>query len=279
MHARDILRSGALSMLATFYKATGRMSLALTRNRIQFLYLHNLPEDERDSFRNLLSKLSAEHRFISYSEAVDRILNDNIDGPYIGISFDDGLKDCLNAAEIMNQFGIKACFFACVSMIGETDVGKIKEFCSQQLYMPPREFLSWRDVDTLLKAGHEIGSHTMTHRNLAKLSEGQVEFEIAKSFEVLSRRLGKVKHFAWPFGHFSDFNSAATKIVFQTGFKSCASAERGCHVARAANGPSSLCIRRDNTVAKWPLDHVLYLMARNSRLASSDSNQWPEGWI
>jgi peptidoglycan/xylan/chitin deacetylase (PgdA/CDA1 family) len=274
--ARDLVRHGALSILATFYKATGLMSSGLAKNRIQFLYLHYLFEDEKNSFRKLLTRLSIDHSFISYSEAVDRILQGRIDRPYITISFDDGLKDSLAAAELMNEFGISACFFTCSSMVGETDSQRVREFCAQNLYMPPTEFLSWDDLGTLLKAGHEIGSHSMTHPNLAKLSGQELQAEIAGSFEVLTRELGQVKHFAWPYGHFSDFNASAAKVVFESGFKSCASAERGCHVVQANNGEASLCIRRDNTVAKWPIDHLLYLMARNSQLSSAGTNQWPQ---
>lgn len=277
--ARDIVRYGALSFLATFYKATGMMSSGLARNRIQFLYLHYLFEEEKTAFRQLLTRLSVDHNFISYSEAVDRILTGNIDRPYIAISFDDGLKDCLSAGELMNEFGISACFFTCASMVGETDSRRINEFCAQKLYMPPTEFLSWDDLGTLLKAGHEIGSHTMTHPNLAKLSRQELQAEIAGSFEVLTKELGHLKHFAWPYGRFSEFSPDAAKMVFEAGFKSCASAERGCHVAPASNGNSSLCLRRDNTVAKWPVDHLLYLMARNSQSASAETGQWPKAWI
>lgn len=273
--ARDLLRHGALSTLARYYKATGHLSSALARPRIQFLYLHYVFEAGKDPFRRLLTRLSADHRFISYSEAVDRILKGNIDAPYISISVDDGLKDSLIAAEVMNEFGIQGCFFSCASMIGETDPRRILEFCSRQLNMPAMDFLSWDDVEALSKAGHEIGSHTLSHLNLAQLSEQQAEAEIAGSFELLTRKLGAVKHFAWPYGRFSDLNVSSARMVFQAGFTSCASAQRGCHVARAPKGEASLCIRRDNTVATWPVDHVLYLMARNSELASPETNHWP----
>src|ERR1700720_330956 len=134
---RGIVRHVALSTLAKFYETTGQMSPALKRNRIQFLYLHYLFEEDEKSFRKLLEKLSADHRFISYSEAVDKILGGDIERPYIALSFDDGLRNCLNAAQIMNEFGIRACFFVCGSMVGEADYQKIKEFCLQKLGMPP----------------------------------------------------------------------------------------------------------------------------------------------
>jgi peptidoglycan/xylan/chitin deacetylase (PgdA/CDA1 family) len=275
---RSVLRHIALSTLDTSYRITGRMVSALNIDRVQFLYLHHVFGDEEDSFRSLLRTLSLEHRFISYSEAVDRILAGDIDGPYIAISFDDGLKNCLRAAQIMNEFGATACFFVCPSMVGETDHQKIKEFCSQKLNKPPMEFLSWDDVETLLEEGHEVGSHTMTHPNLAQLSVQQMQSEIAESFELLTKRIGNIKHFSWPFGRFFHFSPAAARTVFDTGFKSCASAERGCHVARSEK-KVDLCIRRDHTIARWPVNHVLYFMARNSRRASMRSNQWPPGWI
>lgn len=271
---RSWLRHVILSTLTTFNGVTGQIPSSLKRNRVQFLYLHHIFEDEEDSFRELLRILSRTHCFISYSEAVDRIWNGNIDGRYIAISFDDGLKNCLRAAQILNEFRVRACFFISPSIIGETNHQKIKEFCSQRLHMLPVEFLSWEDVETLLKEGHEIGSHTMTHQNLAHLSVKQIQTEITESFELLTKKIGDVKHFSWPYGRFFHFSPTAARIVFETGFKSCASAERGCHVAQSEK--LDLCIRRDHIIAKWPIDHILYFMARNSQKASIHNNLWPQ---
>lgn len=275
---RSALRHIALSALSTFYEVTGQISSTQSKDRVQFLYMHHVFEDEEDSFCSLLRNLSNEYRFISYSEAVDKILRGNIDGSYLAISFDDGLKSCLRAAQIMNEFGIKACFFLCPSMIGEKDYQRIKAFCSRRLHMPPIEFLSWDDVEALLKRRHEIGSHTMTHLDLAQLTRTQLETEIAGSFEILARRIGGVKHFSWPYGRFSNFSPTAASIVFETGYVSCASAERGCHVAHSEKQVSSLCIRRDHVIAKWPVNHILYFMTRNSQTASLHNNLWPPGW-
>lgn len=275
---RGVLRHIALSTLSTSHRITGGMASALSRDRVQFLYMHHVFEDEEDSFRSLLQALSLEHRFVSYSEAVDRVLSGDIDGPYLAVSFDDGLKNCLSAARIMGEFGITACFFVCPPMVGETDYQKIKEFCFQELGMPPTEFLSWDDVETLLREGHEIGSHTMTHPDLARLSVQQVQDEVGESFEVLTDRIGEVKHFSWPYGRFFHFSPAAARTVFDTGFRSCASAERGCHVTNSEKQETDLCIRRDNVVAGWPINHSLYFMARNSQRASVRCDQWPPGW-
>lgn len=276
---RKMLRSSGLSVLYGLYKASGQIPPLLFKNRIQFIYFHHVLKEEEDNFHKILQILSRDHNFISYSEAVDRILKGEIDRPYIVISFDDGLKSCLRAAHIMKKYGAKGCFFICPEMVGETGFEKIKEFCATKLNKPPLEFLSWDDIEKLLKEGHEVGSHTMTHSNLAQLSIQEVQDEIGGSFDALTKKNGQVRHFSWPAGRFFHFSAKAAEIVFESGFISCASAERGCHSARAEGGYSNLCIRRDDIKAKWPLHYLLYFLARSSQMASEKNNQWPENWV
>lgn len=273
-HSRHV----ALSFLATFYRLTGRLPSLLSKHRVQFLYFHHVFEDEEEPFRRLLVSLSESHHFISYSEAVDRILAGSIDAPYLCVSFDDGFKNSLGVSRIMNSFGIKGCFFLNTSMIEETDQRKIEYFCSKRLHLPPIEFLSWDDVGFLLEQGHEIGGHTVTHANLAKVPQQEIQDEVNGCYELLSRRIGKVKHFSWPYGRFSDFSCIAARAVFEAGFTSCASAERGCHIARGQLEQNYLCIRRDHIVCQWPLCHVMYFLARNSLVVLAENNTWPKEW-
>lgn len=267
----------ALTSLASVYTLSGRMSF-LDRNRIQFIYLHHIFQDEEAGFRRVLQYLSRRHTLIGYSEAVERLWSGEIDRPYICISFDDGLKNCMRASRILDEFGVSGCFFICPSMVGETDHQKLKEFCVRKLTLPPTEMLTWDDVESLLKSGHEIGSHTMSHHVLSAITPEQVNDEVVWSYESLNRRLGSVKHFAWPEGLFSRFTANAAKTVFQSGYQSCASAERGCHVTSPTTDLNGLCIRRDYIAAKWPLNHIAYFLTANSELASAKCNQWPIEW-
>lgn len=275
--ARRFVRHVALSSLAGVYKLSGQTSF-LNRNRIQFLYLHHIFEDEEAGFRSLLADLSRRHTLIGYSEAIEKLWSGEIDRPYVCFSFDDGLKNCLSAARILEEFGVSGCFFICPSMVEETDPQILKEFCIRRLTLPPTELLTWDDAETLLATGHEIGSHTMSHHVLSRIRPEQVCDEVAGSYEVLNRRLGGVKHFAWPEGLFSRITADAASTVFQAGFESCASAERGCHVEKPETDLSGLCIRRDYVAANWPLSHVSYFLTANSKLASSKCNLWPDGW-
>ncbi len=111
--------------------------------RIQFLYIHHIFKDEEKRLEALLETLSRHHHFASYSASVDMILRGRIDKPYICLSSDDGLKNNTRAADIMDRFGAKACFFICPGIIGEKDPGKLADF--QQTI--PRKKTSPSDAD------------------------------------------------------------------------------------------------------------------------------------
>ena len=130
---REPLRSFALFALSAFSERTGKVSVDLKRHRVHFIYLHHVFRDEENEFRRMLSALTAGHYVVSYSEAVDRICQGTIDRPYLCFSFDDGLKNHLLAASILDEFGIKACFFVCSDIIGETDFEKLKRWSAERI--------------------------------------------------------------------------------------------------------------------------------------------------
>ena len=273
--SRSILRHLALSTAASIEQLTGRVGYGLERPRIHFIYLHHVFDDEEDSFRRLLGWLADSHSFINYSEAVGRVRTGPIDRPYVSFSFDDGLGSCLRAGRILAEYGASACFFVCPPMAESNDYETIARFCRSRLAMPPTEFLTWQDMEELVKMGHEVGSHTMTHQQLSELSAERRMAELVESREVLDRRLGSCSHFAWPFGRFFHVDRPTVEDVFSAGYVSCASAERGAHVTTSGSEIGSLCIRRDQVVAAWPLSHVRYFLSRSGRTASGASNRWP----
>jgi len=274
--ARSVARSAALSALYLRDRLTGRLEQGLGRNRVHFIYLHHVLDDEHDGFRALLARLRERHEFISYSDAVRRVEAGQMDGRYLAFSFDDGLRSCTTAARILDEYGARACFFACPSVVEERDPGAVARFCRDALAMPPVELLDWDDLESLVAAGHEVGSHGLAHADAARLSTAQLEDESGGSYEAFRSKLGDVRHFAWAYGRFEQFSPQAARCVFDTGFESCASAIRGAHVG-AAQG-CSLCIRREHVVAAWPASHVMYLLARSSRAAGPESGNWPVGW-
>lgn len=275
--ARAALRSATLSALAAAARLSGRVDASLERPRVQLIYLHHVFRDEEDGFRRLLERLGRHHSFIGHAEAVDRIRSGRIDRPFLSVSFDDGFVDNLAAASILEEFGARGCFFVCPAIVGERDPARVAAFCTQRLQFPlVSPFLDWDQLQGLAEGGHEIGAHTMTHPNLGEATADDAAWEIRESRRELMQRVGPIRHFAWPRGQWRNFTPAAYDAVFDAGFESCASAVRGCHVARATGPASKLCLRRDHVVANWPLDHVLYFLMRSSERASERDNRWPD---
>jgi hypothetical protein len=135
--ARATFRNLALDVVS---RLPGRDDL--DRPRVHFLYLHHVLDDERENFGKILHALARSHSFLSYSEAVDRVRRGKIDKPFISISVDDGLKNCLRIADQLDQFGASGCFFVCPSMADNPSYETAKEFCNRQLSLPAAEFMN-----------------------------------------------------------------------------------------------------------------------------------------
>jgi len=59
--------------------------------------------------------------------------------------------------------------------------------------------MSWDQIRALDRTGHIVGSHTLSHPNMAQISESDAEHELRESRAILENQLGKeVRHFAYP---------------------------------------------------------------------------------
>ena len=269
---RSHLRKYALDGLSILDRLKG-IENELNKPRVQFLYIHHVFRDEEAKLDNLLKRLSINHAFLSYSCAVKMILDRRIDQPYICISSDDGFKNNVKAAEILNEYDAKACFFINPSIFGKRSYDEIERHCKDRLNFPPVEFMTWKEVEKIQKMGHEIGSHTMEHINVAATERDEFLEDCNSTFKIITENCGKAEHFAFPYGRFFHFNESARDIVFNAGFVSCATAERGCHIDHSS--PLSyreLYIRRDHVILDWSLDHIFHFLAKNSRNATISNN-------
>lgn len=98
------------------------------------------------------------------------------------LTFDDGWKDQMtNAVPIMNKYEFNATFFI---------------VCN---YQEKEGRMSWDDISTLDKLGYDIQSHTMNHKDLAKLSTKDLEYEIGQSKKCLQDHGINSTIFATPF--------------------------------------------------------------------------------
>lgn len=276
---RSVFRSVYIEAHSAKLRVTGEFGRLLASPRVHFVYLHHVFDDEIPNFRRTLEEIARTHQFVSYSKAVELVYSGRIDRPYACISFDDGLKTTKDASRVLDELGISGCFFVCPAIVGESDREMVRRFAETRLHYPPMDVLSWDDVEDMMARGHEIGSHTYSHPNMGEVSVEQAIDELQLSSEALKRRLGGVKHFAWPSGKWETFSARAGKAVFDLGYESCASAIRGCHMPRDHGvRPRDVCLRRDHIMGSWPLHHNMYFLARSVLRAADKDYQWPNAW-
>lgn len=278
-NARKMARDTAATLLARANTATGSTERALALPMVHFPYLHAVPMGELDGFRKLVADLSETHKLISYSEAVDKVLNGPIDKPYATISFDDGFKSNLNAARILEEFGTTGMFFVPTNAIGIPSAVQARGFfkfdegCDEPL-------MTWEDLQSLRDRGHEVGNHTVNHVTLSRVTHDRAVDEINSAAQILRSRLGSCEHFAWPNGRFFHFDEKLINEVFSAGHRSCASAERGAHSHVHAGSPEQLCIRRDHVMTAWTDEVNKFFLGRAAAHSSVASNGYPPApWL
>lgn len=278
-NVRELFRHTALNALCILDKMNAAEKW-LEKPRVQFIISHHVFKDEEYKFVKLLEKLAQHYTFISYSDAVNKIITRSIDRPYLTFSFDDGFNNHVAAAEIMNRFGATSCFFINPSVIGETSFEKITKHAAEKLHLPPVKFMNWKGIEKLQKLGHEVGSHTWAHKNVAEMSLIEFENDLVQSDEVLNKYCGKVQHFAHPYGRFHHFNKKAFDIVFKMNYASCANAERGCHIEHDTPlSKEQLYVRRDDIVIDWDIKHIMYFLTKSARTATTKNNLFPNFYL
>jgi peptidoglycan/xylan/chitin deacetylase (PgdA/CDA1 family) len=260
---RKIIRHIALSLL---YIKDFKFAHSMCDHipRIHFIYLHHIRNDEMRGFRKLLKLISnyPNIEFTSHSHAVNLLSSFNSKKIYITLSFDDGLKSCLNASKIMDEFNIKGCFYVNCSMIGNKNYNETSKFSKNRLNMSPQEFLSWNDLSQLSESGHEIGNHTYSHLNCSQLSLSEFKKDIDINHKVLTDHNIIPHHFSWPYGGKTNIRPEMLQYIQERGYSSAASAVRGCHTNKSLNDP--YFIFREHFVAKWPLHHMKYFLSRSA---------------
>lgn len=81
-------------------------------------------------------------------------------------------------------------------------------------------FLDWEGARALKAAGHQIGSHSMTHAILAREHEARQAEELVDSRARLEARLGlTVDLFAYPNGTAGDYGEATIRQARQAGYR------------------------------------------------------------
>ncbi len=105
-----------------------------------------------------------------------------------------------------------------------------------------RLMMSWEQIRELRRQGHAVGSHTVTHPNLAQVSADEAAREVRESRRVMEEKLGEaVVNFSYPSPILQPHWSAATMAgCAAAGYRTAVTCTSG--PVRAADAP--LCLKR-----------------------------------
>jgi peptidoglycan/xylan/chitin deacetylase (PgdA/CDA1 family) len=144
----------------------------------------------------------------------------------MALTFDDGFENVfLNGLPVLARHKVSAIQFVVAGLIGKLNEWDIVKRDVPERLMDEAQIREW------LLAGHQIGSHSMTHRNLKKLSAREAREEIFASRKRLEDLFGiEVRHFCYPFG---GCNPEVQDLVEEAGYQTA------CGVHFGVNTPDS----------------------------------------
>ena len=138
--------------------------------------------------------------FYTMNELIEN--KDTLAKKSIAITFDDGYEDNFtNAFKILKKYNIKATIYLVVNRHNRewSSKRKAKNNDGKLMYEPK---IKDSQVQEMIDSGLiEIASHTLTHDNLASISQKQKLDEICKSKEIIENTFNiKCDSFCYPFG-------------------------------------------------------------------------------
>ncbi len=151
------------------------------------------PETFRSQMRSLFDRGIEVVPLETLAAAGDQEIN----GPAVALTFDDGFEDFYEAAfPVLSQYRFPATVFLVSGYCGRTN-----DWPGQPPSAGGRPLLNWSKIAELHRAGIRFGAHTVTHPRLPALPWKQAAGEVLDSRKQIEDRLGTaVTTFAYPYG-------------------------------------------------------------------------------
>lgn len=154
----------------------------------------------RVSIRTFAAHMEALRRASYLGVSVECLLSPPPGAPVnvtpVGITFDDGYQDFRNASAIMAEAGFLGTVFLITGRMGR-DNGWDDARADRHMH------LTWDEARALRAAGFCLGSHTVTHPDLRRLSDEQVRWELGGSADQIEAHTGvRPVVLAYPYGRF-----------------------------------------------------------------------------
>ena len=138
------------------------------------------------------------YRTLTVSEYAAMLVEPMTEAPEqtVVVTFDDGFADFAeHALPVLSRYALRSTMYVVTGCVGSTSTWL------ESVGEGDRPMLGWSDIESLVKAGVEIGAHTHSHPQLDVINRDTVWEEMRRSRGVLQDRLGhEISSFAYPFG-------------------------------------------------------------------------------
>jgi peptidoglycan/xylan/chitin deacetylase (PgdA/CDA1 family) len=141
-----------------------------------------------------------------------------LDAPRAFLTFDDGFADNFtDALPLLERYGFRALIYVLPPLLDEGAPLGWPELAEQRARHPGvMRSMDWAMVERMAEAGHEIGSHTLTHPHLDRLDPEPLRQELLDARRRLAERLGSCRTIAYPFG---DWSPAVARSARDAGYE------------------------------------------------------------
>jgi peptidoglycan/xylan/chitin deacetylase (PgdA/CDA1 family) len=109
-------------------------------------------------------------------------------------------------------------------------VAEVEQALGANCAATPQELImSWNQLRSLQADGHLIGSHTMSHPNLAYVAPDEARIELCESKRILEENLGTpIRHFSYPCAVLpTHWNALTAQLTRETGYDTAVTTASG----------------------------------------------------
>ena len=130
--------------------------------------------------------------------SLDQLLSPNIDNA-LAITFDDGMRSVYNnALPVLKDANVPSHLYLTTGYVG----GK-NNWPTQPAGAPTFEMMNWQEIEACVEAGMQIENHTVSHPDLCRLTQEQIEEECETADLSIEKQFGRrPRHFAYPYGNY-----------------------------------------------------------------------------
>jgi peptidoglycan/xylan/chitin deacetylase (PgdA/CDA1 family) len=176
------------------------------------------------AFREAIDWLQASFDLISLEEAQRRMRAGRNDRPSIILTFDDGYAVNMPALELLIERKIPCTYFVSTQPALER-----VPFDHDRRMGNHFEANTVEELRYLAQSGIEIGAHTRTHADLARVADAdRLHDELVAARDDLQDAIGaRVRYFAFPFGLHRNLSAPAFHLAREAGYEGVCSAYGG----------------------------------------------------